>query len=104
MIGKQKIHNLFDGNCDKTFKNLLRGQDKVVKLVLIQISPQKEYLIADLKETHISPRNDKNYQKFWNKLQTSNERDVNVTKKKFIANYVKGELRTNIDFNPPPKV
>jgi hypothetical protein len=31
MLGKQRLHNISDGICDKTFKNLLRGQEKVVK-------------------------------------------------------------------------
>jgi hypothetical protein len=33
MLGKQRLYNLSDGICDKTFKNLLRGQDKVVKKI-----------------------------------------------------------------------
>jgi hypothetical protein len=57
-----------------------------------------------VRETNVSPRNEKNYAKFWNKSQTSTERDLNIEKKKYIANYVKGELRSNINFNTPPQV
>ena len=65
---------------------------------------QKEYLVANYKETAISPRTAKNHAKFFKKEHIYNDRDSNIQKKKYIANYVKGELRTNIDFNTPDKV
>ena len=41
MLGKQRINNLCDGNCDKTFKNLLRSQEKNVKKTIIPVDKSK---------------------------------------------------------------
>ena len=68
------------------------------------MSPQKEYLLAEVKDANVSPRAEKNYTKFWNKNQSSNLKDINLIQHKYITNYVKGELRSQIDFKPPEKV
>jgi hypothetical protein len=105
MLGKQRLHNISDGICDKTFKNLLRGQEKVVKKkIYLKLSPQRDYMITPVKETNISPRAGKSYDKFWNKSQSIDERNISIINKKYVNNYVKGQLKSHIDFNPPGKV
>lgn len=41
MLGKQRIHNLCDGNCETTFKNLLRGPEKMVTFLIIRALSSK---------------------------------------------------------------
>lgn len=61
-------------------------------------------MISQVKETNISPRACKSYEKFWNKSQSIDERNINMINKKYVTNYVKGQLKSHINFNPPGKV
>ena len=60
--------------------------------------------MTQIKEDKVSPRTERNHAKFFNKEHLPNQKESNLRQKKYISNYVKGELRSSIDFNTPGKV